>query len=212
MLIWTLKNNPNDKTNSFNSPKLHYSQRAEQYQNLNPKVNAKINSAKLRNTPFDNNNPANSSRIKIIKLKDSSIVKISSSHIRDKDHQTNDFVNAKQLRDNSFDYKRAKAMHPYNERLKFLRNQSNLSENVVNLAIQRISEFVTDPETRIVPATLGYYKEPRSIFINEKTRIVAFRDYKTNNLKTALRLSRGQILALIENDFNLFPNAGRPKN
>ena len=60
-----------------------------------------------------------------------------------------------------------------------------------------------------VPGFISAKKEPGSVYINTKTGQVHFVNDKTNIWRTTVIKSRTSLLNLANNDFHLFPNAGK---
>jgi len=148
-----------------------------------------------------------SNRIKIGVTKDGTFVHVEASKMRDKSHHIDDFIDLKDLK-GKFDINYVKTLS-YEDRLEYVRNKDNLSDELVYQMQDEVLEFFTDPETILVPGFLGKYKEEGTVFINLKMNKVGFRDNSNYKCRTALKMSDKKIRRLAETDFHLFPDAGK---
>ena len=98
----------------------------------------------------------------------------------------------------------------YIDRLNYLQDKKNLPDEIVFQAQDKILDFMTADDTRLVPGFLGHSKIEGTVFINLRLNKVGFRDYNNYKYRTALTMSDQKILNLAKTDFHLFPYAGKP--
>ena len=62
---------------------------------------------------------------------------------------------------------------------------------------------------KAVPGFIGARKEPGTLYINPKTGQIHFLSDRTNVWRTTVIKTKTGIKKLAENDFHLFPDAGK---
>ena len=91
-----------------------------------------------------------------------------------------------------------------------LRDKNNLPDEIVIKARDKILNFMTADDTKLVPGFLGYSKIEGTVFINLRLNKVGFRDNNGYRFRTAMTMDDDKILKLAKTDFHLFPDAGKP--
>jgi len=85
-----------------------------------------------------------------------------------------------------------------------------LPDEIVYQARDKILDFMSAEDTKLIPGCLGYNKIEGTVFINIRLNKVGFRDSSSYTFRTAMTMDDGKILELAKNRFHLFPNAGKP--
>jgi hypothetical protein len=147
--------------------------------------------------------------IKVVVANDGSIINIEIAQVRDKGLHIPDFVDIdiSNSRFNRGKIKKLKKLD-YQDRLNYLRNKGNLSDKIVYEARDEILDFMTAPDTMMVPGFLRSSKIEGTVFINMRLGKIGFRDYGTNKFRTALSMDKKQIEDVANEGFHLFPKAG----
>ena len=91
-----------------------------------------------------------------------------------------------------------------------VRDKNNLPDEIVIKARDKILNFMTADDTKLVPGFLGYSKIEGTVFINLRLNKVGFRDNNGYIFRTAMTMNDDKILKLAKTDFHLFPDAGKP--
>jgi hypothetical protein len=207
LFIWSITQN-SKTTQGFkpNQMNQHFSRE------IQPQPNPRI-APKLRVKPLDINNPSQGSCnyksnniVKTGVMKDGSIIHVNSSKIRDKAHHMGDFLSPEDL-EGKFDLDCVKSIRSHQERLKYVRNKNNLPDDLVYKMQDEVLKFVTDDGAMIIPGFIGEHKEEGTVLINLKLEKVAFRDYGTNNFRTAVSMKTNKIKKLVKEGFHLFQNS-----
>ena len=88
-----------------------------------------------------------------------------------------------------------------------------LKENIPHTSVielqNEIGKSLSNADIVSVPGFLGKYKDEGMIDIDMKSGLVSFTDAVTNKHRTIVQMTPKKIQKLAENDFHLFPNAGK---
>lgn len=95
----------------------------------------------------------------------------------------------------------------YEDRLKYLK-ATIPKDKVVEFQIANATSLSTE-DYRSVPGFISSTKEPGTLYINKRTFQIHFINDKTNLWRTTVRLNKEKLLKLTQNEFHLFPNAGK---
>jgi hypothetical protein len=161
------------------------------------------------NDPKNKKKSKDQEEIKVVVANDGSIINIEIAQVRDKGLHIPDFVDidVSNSRFNRGKIKKLKKLD-YQDRLKYLRNKGNLSDKIVYEARDKILDFMTAPDTMMVPGFLRSSKIEGTVFINMRLGKIGFRDYGTNKFRTALSMDKEQIEDVANEGFHLFLKAG----
>lgn len=127
-------------------------------------------------------------KIKVGVAEDGSTVNIDISQVRDKGLHIPDFLNAEIL-DGKFDVTKVRKLK-YPDRLNYLRNKNNLPDELVYQARDKILDFMTAKDTKLIPGFLGASKIEGTVFINLRLKKVGLRDYGRNKFRTAMAMDK----------------------
>jgi hypothetical protein len=105
--------------------------------------------------------------------------------------------------DGKFDVTEVKNLK-YPDRLNYLRDKNNLPDEIVYQARDKIFDFMTAEDTKLVPGFLGDNKIEGTIFINPRLNKVGFRDHGSNKFRTAVAMKDKKIINLAKTDFHLY--------
>jgi hypothetical protein len=108
-----------------------------------------------------------------------------------------------------FDAKKARNLEP-KERVKYIQ-ELVLRDKIIEFQVANVNSLNTE-NLLAVPGFIGSKKEPGTLYINKKTGQIHFASDRTQTTKvwrTTVRASKSALLELAENDFHLFPNAGK---
>ena len=153
-------------------------------------------SDKDANSETDDESECSIDEVKTAVANDGTFINAEKSQVRDKGLHIPDFLDAENLE--------------YLDRLKYLRDKNNLPDEIVIKARDKILNFMTADDTKLVPGFLGHSKIEGTVFINLRLNKVGFRDNSGYRFRTAMTMKDRKIRKLAETDFHLFPDAGKP--
>ena len=154
----------------------------------------------------ENNTCEDTNRLVLAVSRDGSITKINSDQVRDKGLHAPDFLKNSPLK-NTFDISEAKNLS-YEDRLEFLRDKSNLPDEVVHETQDEIKDFLSAEDTILVPGYISARKDEGTVFLNPRLGKFGFRDKYTSEYRTGGDMSESKMRRLAESGFHLFPDAG----
>ena len=203
------KGNPDDDPSNSNTPFSDFKENRAESKNYEHQIYRKM-SDKDANSETDDESECSIDEVKTVVANDGTFIHAEKSQVRDKGLHIPDFLDAETL-DGKFDVIEAEKLK-YLDRLKYLRDENNLPDEIVITARDKILDFMTADDTKLVPGYLGYSKIEGTVFINLRLNKVGFRDNNGYRFRTAMTMGDDKILKLAKTDFHLFPDAGKPKN
>ena len=205
------KNNPDDDPSDSNTPfsdfKENRKENRAESKNYEHQIYKKM-SDKDANSETDDESECSIDEVKTAVANDGTFINSEKSQVRDKGLHIPDFLDAETL-DGKFDVTEVENLE-YLDRLKYLRDKNNLPDEIVIKARDKILNFMTADDTKLVPGFLGYSKIEGTVFINLRLNKVGFRDNNGYIFRTAMTMNDDKILKLAKTDFHLFPDAGKP--
>lgn len=128
------------------------------------------------------------------------------------------YLNREQLRDKSyhldvfpqiqipktFDLDYVKTLD-YKSRLEYVRDPNNLPEKTIFDMQMEASKFFRSTQTKAFSGSLGRNKIEGSVYINQRTRTVAFVNKSDRKCKTVIKMSGKQLQRLKDRNYHLFP-------
>lgn len=106
----------------------------------------------------------------------------------------------------NFDSKKARSLK-LKDRIKYLK-ETVPPNKVIEFQIANAKSLSTENLTT-VPGFISARKEPGTLYINEETGQVHFVNARTNIWRTTVIKTRTGLINLAQNDFHLFPDAGK---
>jgi hypothetical protein len=203
------KGNPDDDPSNSNTPFSDFKENRAESKNYEHQIYRKM-SDKDANSETDDESECYIDEVKTVVANDGTFIHAEKSQVRDKGLHIPDFLDAETL-DGKFDVIEAEKLK-YLDRLKYLRDENNLPDEIVITARDKILDFMTADDTKLVPGYLGYSKIEGTVFINLRLNKVGFRDNNGYRFRTAMTMGDDKILKLAKTDIHLFPDAGKPKN
>lgn len=133
---------------------------------------------------------------------DGRIVEIEKKQLRDKAHHLDVFPNVKIPK--TFDLNYVKTLS-YKDRLKYVRDRTKLPERTIFEMQMEASKFFRSTQTKAFSGTLGKNKIEGTIYINRRTRTVAFVNKSNSKCRTIIKMSNRQLERLENRNYHLFP-------
>ena len=128
------------------------------------------------------------------------------------------YLNKEQLRDKSyhldvfpqiqipktFDLDYVKTLD-YKSRLEYVRDPNNLPEKTILDMQMEASKFFRSTQTKAFSGSLGRNKIEGTVYINQRTRTVAFVNKSDRKCRTVIKMSGKQLQRLKHRNYHLFP-------
>jgi hypothetical protein len=133
---------------------------------------------------------------------DGRIVELEKQQLRDKAHHLDVFPKVKIPKTFDLDY--VKTLD-YKSRLEYVRDRSKLPEKTVFEMQMEASKFFRSTQTKAFSGSLGRNKIEGTLYINERTRTVAFVNKSNSKCRTIIKMSDKQFQRLKNRNYHLFP-------
>ena len=133
---------------------------------------------------------------------DGSRVELEKEQLRDKAHHLDVFSKIKIPKTFDLDY--VKTLD-YKSRLEYVRDRSKLPEKTVFDMQMEASKFFRSTQTKAFSGSLGRNKIEGTLYINQRTRTVAFVNKSTSKCRTIIKMSDKQLQRLRDRNYHLFP-------
>jgi len=134
---------------------------------------------------------------------DGRIVELEKEQFRDKAHHLDVFPKIKVPKTFDLDY--AKTLD-YKSRLEYVRDRSKLPEKTVFDMQMEASKFFRSTQTKAFSGSLGRNKIEGTLYINQRTRTVAFVNKYNSKWRPIIQMSDKQLQRLRDRNYHLFPN------
>ena len=129
-------------------------------------------------------------------------VELEKQQFRDKAHHLDVFPKIKIPKTFDLDY--VKTLD-YKSRLKYVRDCSKLPEKTVFDMQMEASKFFRSTQTKAFFGSLGPNKIEGTLYINQRTRTVAFVNKSDSKCRTIIKMSDKQLQRLRDRNYHLFP-------
>ena len=133
---------------------------------------------------------------------DGRVVELEKEQFRDKAHHLDVFPKIKIPKTFDLDY--VKTLD-YKSRLKYVRDRSKLPEKTVFDMQMEASKFFRSTQTKAFSGSLGRNKIEGTLYINQRTRTVAFVNKSNSKCRTIIKMSDKQLQRLRDRNYHLFP-------
>lgn len=133
---------------------------------------------------------------------DGSRVELEKEQLRDKAHHLDVFSKIKIPKTFDLDY--VKTLD-YKSRLEYVRDRSKLPEKTVFDMQMEASKFFRSTQTKAFSGSLGHNKMEGTLYINQRTRTVAFVNKSNSKCRTIIKMSDKQLQRLRDRNYHLFP-------
>ena len=138
-----------------------------------------------------------------VTVSDGRVIKLEKQQLRDKAHHLDVFPNIKIPK--TFDIKYVKTLD-YKSRLKYVRDRSKLPEKTIYDMQMEASKFFRSTQTKPFSGCLGRRKIAGTLYINERTKTVAFVNKSDSKCRTIIKMTKPQLDRLKDRNYHLFPN------
>ena len=129
-------------------------------------------------------------------------IDLEKKQFRDKAHHLDVFPNIEIPKTFDLDY--VKSLD-YKSRLEYVRDPSKLPEKTVFAMQMEASKFFRSTQTEHFRGCLGRNKIQGTVYINKRTRTVAFVNESNSVCRTIIKMSPDQLDRLKDRDYHLFP-------
>lgn len=133
---------------------------------------------------------------------DGRIVELEKEQFRDKAYHLDVFSKIKIPKTFDLDY--VKTLD-YKSRLEYVRDRSKLPEKTVFDMQMEARKFFRSTQTKAFSGSLGRNKIEGTLYINQRTRTVAFVNKPNSKCRIIIKMSDKQLQRLRDRNYNLFP-------
>lgn len=133
---------------------------------------------------------------------DGRIVELEKEQFRDKAHHLDVFPQIKIPKTFDLDY--VKTLD-YKSRLEYVRDRSKLPEKTVFDMQMEASKFFRSTQTKAFSGSLGRNKIEGTLYVNQRSRTVAFVNKSNSKCRTIIKMSDKQLQRLRDRNYHLFP-------
>lgn len=133
---------------------------------------------------------------------DGRIVELEKEQFRDKAHHLDVFPQIKISKTFDLDY--VKTLD-YKSRLEYVRDRSKLPEKTVFDMQMEASKFFRSTQTKAFSGSLGRNKIEGTLYVNQRSRTVAFVNKSNSKCRTIIKMSDKQLQRLRDRNYHLFP-------
>jgi hypothetical protein len=133
---------------------------------------------------------------------DGNKVYLNKEQLRDKSYHLDVFPQIKIPKTFNLDY--VKTLD-YKSRLEYVRDFNNLPEKTIFDMQMEASKFFRSTQTKAFSGSLGRNKIEGTVYINERSRTVAFVNKSDRKCRTVINMSKQQLKRLEDRNYHLFP-------
>lgn len=133
---------------------------------------------------------------------DGNKVYLNKEQLRDKSHHLDVFPQIQIPKTFDLDY--VKTLD-YKSRLEYARDRNNLPEKTIFEMQMEASKFFRSTQTKAFSGSLGRNKIEGTVYINQRTRTVAFVNKSDRKFRTVIKMSGKQLQRLEDRNYHLFP-------
>jgi len=140
--------------------------------------------------------------LSVIAASDGRKIDLEKKQFRDKGHHLDVFPNIEIPKTFDLDYVKSLG---YKSRLEYVRDRSKLPEKTVFDMQMEASKFFRSTQTKHFRGCLGRNKIQGTLYINQRTRTVAFVNDSNSVCRTIIKMSDKQLQRLRDRNYHLFP-------